>query len=411
MLSNYKILTVTHKKTNLKEIGGFVIKASDNDGLKQRLESMKAQFHIEEMLYLPTCNRVMYFFTTQQTIDERFISHFFQSVNPTLPIEVMNDLEDNVQCFEGVQALQHLHEVAASLDSLVIGERQILRQLREAYEQCFSWGLTGDSIRIAFQQALIAAKAVYSNTRIGDKPVSIVSLAVQKMFKAHVTKDDRILLVGAGQTNQLVAKFLAKHQFSKVTVFNRSLDKAEKLANLLDGEALSLDGLGSYQEPFDCIIVCTGATEPILTPSLYKKLLNGDQSRKVIIDLAIPHNVAPEVVVKNNVDYIEIECLRNLAKTNLAFREQEVGKAKKVLQEYLDDVPTLLKQRQLELAMRNVPTEIKAIKAKAMNEVFGKEIAELDEGSKALVEKMLTYMEKKCISIPMKAAREAVLEA
>jgi glutamyl-tRNA reductase len=410
MLSNFKILTVTHKQTNLKQIGDFVIKAEDSDVLRQRLENLKVQFHLDELLYLPTCNRVMYFFTSSQIIDERFIAHFFQSVNPTLPIETINEIENYIQFFEGHEALDHLYNVAASLNSLVIGERQILRQLREAYEQCHSWQLTGDHIRIVFQQALVAAKAVYSNTRIGDKPVSIVSLAVQKMLKAHVHKDDKVLLIGAGQTNELVAKFLVKHQFNNLTVFNRSIEKARKLADMLNGTALTLESLQHFRAHFDCIIVCTGSTEPIITPELYRTLLNGDESRKVIIDLAIPHNVSTEVVANHNVEYIEIEGLRTLAKANLAFREQEVGRAQKVLKPFLEEVPVLLKQRQIELAMRTVPTEIKAIKSKAMNEVFSKEMATLDEGSRALVEKMLTYMEKKCISIPMKAAREAVLQ-
>ena len=409
LLSNYKILTVTHKKTNLKEIADFVIKANDDEALRLKLDSIKAQFHIDELLYLPTCNRVMYLFTTAQEVDERFISHFFQSVNPSLPIETMNEIENYVQYYEGANAIEHLQHVAASLDSLVIGERQILRQLRESYEQCQKWGTTGDNIRLAFQQSLVAAKAVYSHTRIGDKPISIVSLAIQKMLNAQVPKDARILLVGAGQTNQLVSKFLIKHEYTNVTVFNRSLNKAEKIAKSLNGQAQPLEQLSEYKGGFDCMVVCTGATEPIITTALYKKLIQEDDNQKVIIDLAIPHNVAHDVIAQFNVEYIEIEGLRNLAKANLAFREQEVERAKKLLVDFINEFPSLLKQRQLELAMRSVPSEIKAIKVKAMNEVFSKEMSSLDDNSRELVEKMLTYMEKKCISIPMKAAREAVL--
>lgn len=410
MLANYKILTVTHKRTSLKEIGDYVIKPAEGQSVRSRLEELKAQFHLDELLYLPTCNRVMYLFTTSQPMDERFTAHFFQSVNPLLPIEALNALENQVQVYEGRDALAHLLEVAASIDSLVIGERQILRQLREAYEQCRDWGLSGDWIRLVFQQAMAGAKATYAQTRIGDKPISIVSLAVQKMMNAHLHKDDRILLVGAGQTNQLVAKFLAKHGFHKVLVFNRSVDKAQQLAASFEaGRALPLTELATYADGFDCLIVCTGATEAIITPDLYSSLLRGDAARKVVIDLSIPHNVAETVTQTFPVHYIEIEGLRNLAKENLAFREEEVGRAQKLLRRYLDEFPALLKQRQVELAFRNLPSDIKAVKEKAIEEVFRKEVELLDDNARELMLRMLTYMEKKCIGLPMKAAREAVL--
>lgn len=408
-LEEFKILTVTHRKTNLKKIGNFVVKAKDQASLRKQLEALKTRFQLKELLYLSTCNRVMYFFTTNQALDEFFASHFFQSVNPDLSLETLHQIEDFAHLLEGEEALKHFFDVAASIDSLVVGERQILGQLREAYEQCQAWGLTGDGLRIAFQQGVAAAKAVYSQTSIGDKPVSVVSLAVQKLLKANLPKEARILLIGAGQTNQLVTKFLVKHHFDKITIFNRSLDKAAQLAQLADGAALPLEALPSYQGGFDCMIVCTGSTTPIITTELYQQLLQGETDQKVIIDLAIPHNTTTEVIESFAINYIEIDGLRNLAKENLAFREQEVSHARQLLDGYLAEFPSLVKQRQIELALRTIPTAVKAVKEKAMNEVFGKEVAELDSATRDLLERMLTYMEKKCIGIPMKAAREATL--
>ena len=409
MLANYKILTVTHKSTNLKSIGDFVIKAADDAELKSRLEAIKSQFQFDELLYLPTCNRVMYLFTTSRPLDQRFISSFFKHINPNLSDTTFGHIDEIVDALEGAAALEHLLDVAASVDSLVIGERQILRQLREAFEQCWQWSLAGHFIRLAYQQAVAAAKAVYSNTRIGEKPVSIVSLAIQKLLKTKLSKSARILLIGAGQTNQLVGKFLLKHAFTNVVVFNRSLGKAKELAGMLDGESFTLDLLPSYTAGFDCLVVCTGATDSVITPELYTTLLQGDSSRKVVIDLSVPHNVAEAVVENNNIHYIEIEGLRNMAQVNLSFREREVKHARNILIQYLQEFPALLKQRQLELAMHRVPTEIKAVKDKAINEVFRKEVEMLDGQSRELMEKMLAYMEKKCIGIPMRVAREAVL--
>ncbi|GJM31217.1 MAG: glutamyl-tRNA reductase [Saprospiraceae bacterium] len=409
MLEHLKILTVTHRHTRLEEIGDFVIKAENEAELITRLESIKAQFCLEELFYLPTCNRVMYFFVTPHVLDHSFAAHFLQAVNPQLPLHQLENIEEKTLLLKGRDAMAHLFDVASSIDSLVVGERQILGQIRDAYDQCQRWNLTGDTIRLAIQQAVVSAKEVYATTKIGAKPVSIVSLAIQKMMQANLPKDARILLIGAGQTNTLVAKFLAKHQFEKINIFNRSIGKAEELAKMLNGNAFLLSELPNYTEGFDCMIVCTGATEAIISTDLYTHLLQGDTDRKVVIDLAIPNNVDEDVVAQCSLQYIKIEGLRQLAKENLAFRELEIKHAHLLLAPYLDSFPSILKQRQLEIALRNVPQEIKAIKAKAVNEVFRKEVDSLDDSTRELLDRMLSYMEKKCIGIPMKAAREVVL--
>ncbi|MDX1667163.1 MAG: glutamyl-tRNA reductase, partial [Saprospiraceae bacterium] len=379
MLGTYKILTVTHKSTDLKKIGRFVLRAEGESETSARLLEIRDHFGIEELFYLPTCNRVMFFMSTRQTIDKAFMARFFEHVNPELDNDTLSQIDQIVQYYEGIDAIAHLNEVASSIDSLVVGERQILRQLREAYEKSLEWGLTGDDIRLAVQQAIVTAKSVYSKTRIGNKPVSIVSLAVQRLMATNPSRDARILLVGAGQTNQLVGKFLVKHEFSSVTVFNRSLKRAEKLARALNGRAYSLDELADYKDGFDCMIVCTGAVEPIITGKVYRSLLAGDTQRKTVIDLAIPRNVAQEVIEDFTVNYIEIDSLRHLAKKNLAFREEEVNKARKWLDESLESFPVYYRQRRIELAMRRVPEDIKAVKHRALDQVFKKEVESMDQ--------------------------------
>lgn len=409
MQEHFKILTITHRRTDLKEIGNYVIQTDTNLDLQASLEAIKQQFGLEELLYLATCNRVLFFFYTDQEIDQAFVNHFFKAVNPSISEKHLNQLDTILYQLEGQEAITHLFEVASSIDSLVVGEREILRQLREAYQQCSDWGLTGDHIRLLFQHLVVAAKEVYAKTSIGEKPVSVVSLAIQKLLKSGLQKDARILLIGAGQTNSLVAKFLLKYQYTNVVVFNRTLEKAQKVATYLGGTAFSLEDLKQYRSGFDGIIICTGATKALLDVELYQQIVQNDTTQKLIIDLAIPNNVATEVVQQFPVDYIEIDDLRLLAKENLSYREQEVGKARQFLASHIADFPSQLRQRQIELAMRAIPQEIKAVKVKAMNEVFKKELDTLDEETVELLDRMLSYMEKKCIGIPMKAAKEIVL--
>ncbi len=407
MLQHYKILTVSHRRTSLKNIGRFVLKADNESSVQENLANLKQAYQLDELVYVATCNRVIYLLSTETSLDQDFVQSFFHTVNPSLRSA---ELEENVIALSGTEAIDHLLAVSASIDSLVIGERQILGQLREAYEQSRQWGFTGDDMRMLFQSIVQAAKDVYSNTRIGEKPVSVVSLAVQKLQSFHLPKDARILLIGAGQTNILVGKFLLKYQYENITVFNRSIERAELLADKWEqAEAFTLDQLHSYEGGFDCIIVCTGATEPVLTEAVFQQLLHGeDPSEKIIIDLAIPHNTSEGVIDNYQPHYVEIEGLKHLADENMSFREREIKVAQVILHAHLEEFPILYKQRQLEKALRLVPEEIRAVRHRAVNEVFRKEVDLLDDTTKELLDKMLIYMEKKCIGIPMKAAREAL---
>jgi glutamyl-tRNA reductase len=177
---------------------------------------------------------------------------------------------------------------------------------------------------------------------------------------------------------------------------------------MLNGKAYKLSQLEYFDEGFDCLIVCTGATQAIVIKELYTQLLGNDTGRKVVIDLSVPNNVAKEVVEQFDVHYIEIEGLRALAKENLSFREHEVQNATELLDQHLADFEMTVRQRQVERALHKIPSEVKAVRQRAMNEVFKKEIETLDEATLSLLDRMMTYMERKCTGIPMKVAKEAL---
>lgn len=408
-LDTYQLLTITHKTANLKKIGDYVVSVTDDKNLDAQLNNLKNRFGFEELLYISTCNRVIYLFTGEVQVSSKFIEQFFTFINPNLAHEIER-IHHEVSYYFGEYAVNHFYSVAASVDSLVIGERQILGQIREAYEACKQMKLTGDSLRLLMRFAVTVAKRVYAQTRIGEKPISVVSLAIKKLLNLQVPKTARIILVGAGQTNTLAAKFLVKYNFNNVVVFNRSIGKAEKLSSKFDNRFHALNTLTDYKEGFDVLIVCTGSTEPIITTDVYESLLNGETERKTVIDLSIPNNVARDVTKAFLMSYIEIDTLRALAQENMAFREREVTKAKEIIIEEVNDFDAQFKQRQIEKAMREIPVKIKEVKARAINQVFHKELEGLDDATKELMERMLNYMEKKCISIPMRIAKDVMLK-
>lgn len=404
-LSSYKIITITHKSTPLKNIGNFVLPNMDDEAaLQQQLERIKKALELKELLYVATCNRVLFLFTTFKPVDDRFVHAFENLVYPDLPVKTSLKASASIYC--GNAAITHLLEVASSVDSLVIGEREILRQLRLAYERCHKLGTTGDSIRMALQLAVETAKKVYSTTRIGQKAVSVVSLAIRQLLAKNPPKDARIMLVGAGQTNTLVGKFLLKYGFTNCTVFNRSIENAQTLAAMLKGVAYTLETLQEYKQGFDIMMVCTGATEPVITPKLYKQLLQGDTDHKLLIDLSIPNNIDASIPKNHAAHYIEIDGLKELVNENLAFREKEVTNVQVIINERVAEFRKIYKGRQVELALKDLPTQVKAIRKHALTSVFRDEVSNLDTEAQDLIERMMQYMEKRCIAIPMQAAKE-----
>lgn len=400
MLNAYRLFTLTHRQASLDQLEPFTIPA---EALDVTLTRLREQLGWEEVFYLATCNRVLFFFYEEDR-DPTTITELKQALGIAPTEEVIKPL-----FLIGADAVLHLYDVAASVDSMVVGEREILRQLRLAYLRCHEGGHCGDHLRILMQSAVAAAKTVYHETKIGQKPVSVVSLAAQRIRQQRLDPATaRVLMLGAGQTNWLVSKFLKKQGFTQVTVANRSLANAAKLAAVFGGEAMTLEGLSTYSKGFDLLVVCTGATKAIVNKALFTKLLNGEKAEdKVVVDLSVPHNVDPVVIEKFSPTYIQIDDLRQLAKENLAFRAGEVTEARKLIGRQLGEFRGRVQQRRIEVAMKEVPAEIRSVRKRAMRVVFQRQLAELDEDTVGLIDQMMHYMEKKCIGIPMKAAREA----
>ena len=189
MLDNYKVLTITHHNLNVDELGNFILKYDNEDHLRDRLEHLKHVLHLDEIIYLNTCNRVSFICYSLEDFDFEYIKNFFHEVNPDLPEEKLKKIGKFVDLYEGSKAVNHLFEVAASMDSLVVGEREIFRQFRESFDRSKRFGFIGDNLRLLEKATVTAAKEVYANTRIGEKPLSIVSLAVQSLLNTGVSKD------------------------------------------------------------------------------------------------------------------------------------------------------------------------------------------------------------------------------
>lgn len=405
-MNRIRIIAFTHKTTDLNSIGKFHI---SEEQVQSRLEHLKSQTGLDELFYLSTCNRVEFLISYDQQIDTPFLKKFFTAFNTTWNDTEINWAIENAQLFECDEALHHLFSVASSIDSLVVGEREIITQVRNSYEKCNDFGFTGDLIRLSIKKTIEVAKEIYTHTNIAKNPVSVVSLAYRKLRALNVKQDARFLIIGSGVTNSTMAKYLKKHQFSNFTVFNRTLANAERLAKELNGKAFPLSELNNYKQGFDIIVTCTGSAESIITPQLYKSLVGDDKAKKVVIDLAVPNDLDTEILNHYDVNLIAVNNLQEVAKENLQAREKELEVCNLIIEKNIEEFKQILKTRKVELAMSEVPKKVKEIRETA-NGIFAKELESMDAGSKEVLDKMLAYMEKKYISVPMKMAKEILIE-
>lgn len=407
MLNQFHIVAFTHQNLEIKDIGELHIEENKQS---ERLSVLKEKLNLSELMFLSTCNRVEFVFCTNETVDNSFLIQFFTTLYPGLSDDQVLHFVQRADSYHDLQAIEHMLAVASSIDSMVVGEREIITQVRSAFERSREFQLTGDFIRLVMRHTIETAKRVYTETSIATKPVSVVSLAYHKLRDMQVPLDARIMIIGAGVTNTNMSRFLKKHGFKKFVVFNRTFEKAQNLASDLHGKAYPLSELPNYTKGFDVIITCTGSESHIITPELYNHLLQGETSRKIVIDIALPQDLHPQVVLDHPVTHISVDILQKISNENLKERSKEIQHVEEIIAEAMFDFDHIQKVRKVELAMRDVPEKVKEIRSTAMNEVFKNDLAALDDNSREILEKIVGYMEKKYMSMPMIMAKEILLK-
>lgn len=404
----FKIIAFTHKTLPLELIGKLHL---TEDEQTNTLGALKINYGFDELLFLSTCNRIEVLIKTSQELDRVLIKELALFINSRLNNAETNTLSENAEVYEAQAAVAHILKVASSLESLVVGEREIISQVRKAYDFCNLLGLTGDFMRLLIKQTIETAKNIYTNTDIAKNPVSVASLAYRQLRQLGIKNDARIVFVGSGETNTTLASYFQKHKFANFTVFNRTYNNGEKLAKLLNGKAHPLSEIRNFKGGFDVMVVCTSSSEIIISEEVFNLIKGSDAAKKVIIDLSLPSNVESSVAENLQVSYIDINSLKTQAQVNLQLRKNEVVKCEEIILSKTQEFNALYEERLIELAFGTVPKQVKAIKDLAVNEVFAKDIDLLDAQGKEVLDKVLAYMEKKYNAIAIKTAKEVFLSS
>lgn len=271
-----------------------------------------------------------------------------------------HELVRSLYITKGVDVVHHLFRVVASLDSMVIGEAQILGQVKEAYDHAFENGATGLALNKLFRQSFVVGKRVRTETEIGENAVSISYAAVELAKKVFDTLAGRtILILGAGKMSELTAKHLVSNGVRSVLVANRTYEHAQELAERFDGEAIRYDDLYERMRGADIVISSTAATHYVITKEQVSLAMRGRGGRPLfLIDIAVPRDIEPAVNELSNVFLYDIDDLSGVVESNLEERMREAERAEHIITE---EITSFARWRE---SLEVVPT-VAAIRAKA----------------------------------------------
>jgi glutamyl-tRNA reductase len=319
------ILGINHKTAPvaLREKVAF-----SEDRLAAALRALRQENGITEVVILSTCNRTEVYWTglaSGAELSQWLERHHGNNL----------DLASSVYVHQESRAVEHAFSVASGLDSMVLGEAQILGQLKEAYRVAVQLGSTGPILNRLFQAAFSAAKRVRSETRIGANAVSLagatVSLArrVYSDLSAHST-----LMIGAGEMNALTARHFVSAGVKRLVVANRTLSRAQTLAAELRGHAAGLDDLDTALANADIVIACTASPIPLITKRAVEAAIRTRRRRPIfMVDMAVPRNIEPAVAELEDVYLFSIDDLQQLVDENLQQRAAAAGAAKLLIDE------------------------------------------------------------------------------
>lgn len=389
-----------------------------SDTIGEALRDLLDNYEISEGAIISTCNRVEVIGVSAQ-VDKGIweIKRFLSSYH-NIPLE---DLDENLYVHVAEKGVQHLFRVAASLDSMVMGEPQILGQVKDAFSYAVHHKSAGLVLRKLFHKTFTVAKKIRTETNIGSSAVSISFAAVELAKKIFGDLSDKnAMLIGAGEMAELAAKHLVNSGANSITVANRTFEKAQELAREFEGRAIKFEHYLDHLKDVDIIIASTGAQHYIIKEEDIKKVLKERKQKPMFfIDISVPRNIDPLVNNIDNVYLYDVDSLQGVVSANLKERNREAEKAEKIIVEELpkfyrwvkslDVVPTIIGLQKMAEGIRK--SEIQK-SMKNLGELTDKQEKTLDALTKAIVKKILhhpvTHLKKESNNIDGDLYIEAV---
>jgi glutamyl-tRNA reductase len=308
--------------------------------MPEALRELTSLPDVSESIIVSTCNRTELYCVTERGEPE--LGEWLQRYH-----QLGSSIHHCLYRHEEMRAVTHAFSVASGLDSMVLGEPQILGQLKDAYRTAQETGTTGPMLNRLFQAAFSVAKRVRTETQIGANAVSVASAAVSMAKTVFSSFDTRTaLMVGAGETIALAARHLHADGLRRMIVANRSVDRARELAAEFQGFAISLDEIPSHLREADIVVASTASPNPIITRAMTASALRSRKRRPIfMVDIAVPRDIEPDVAELEDVYLFTIDDLQSVVKENMEGRRQAAREADQMIAAEADRFEMKLRTR------------------------------------------------------------------
>jgi glutamyl-tRNA reductase len=334
--------------------------------LEEGLLKLKEIPEVKEAIIISTCNRVEMYLNVHNVDKSHesvksFLVNFFDIKK--------EPLDNALYVYDEMKAVSHVFRVASSLDSMVVGEPQILGQLKDAFEFALEKKSTGILLNRLFKKSISVAKRVRTETKIAENAVSISFSAVELAKKIFTDLSGKsFMLIGAGEMAELAAKHMINNGVQDITVANRTYERGCELAKEFNGRAIHFEDFLHEMVHSDILICSTGAQNYVLTKNQMQKVMKERRNRPVfIIDISVPRNIDPEINNLSNIYLYDIDDLQGVVDTNILERQKEAQKAEEIIEEEietfkkwlasLDSVPTVIALREKAETIKKIELE------------------------------------------------------
>lgn len=368
------------------------------------LTALKATMSIMECVIIATCNRTeIYAVVERPQICGHDVRWFMENWFGLPRAQFTSYL----YMYEDHRAIDHLFKVASGLDSMIIGETQILGQVRDAFLEAQNLKTTGTIFNMLFKQAITLAKRAHSETKIGELAVSVSYAAVElgkHIFGSFNNKN--VVVLGAGETGELTAKHLNSNGASKISVVNRTLEKAQEVAASFGGFAYTFDQAKAAMEQADIMISSTAAKQYILTAEDVKRIMDKRRNRPLfMIDIAVPRDFDPRIAELDNVYLYDIDDLKDIVESNLAQRKQEAVKIEAMIAEEIKQFESWYQTLGVVPLIRALHSKAEQVHAATMVSLTNK-LPNLSEQELKVIRKLTKSMVNQMIQEPVVRIKE-----
>ena len=352
--------------------------------LPRALKALKQEPGLVEGLILSTCNRVEITVCAEdQTDTVRLAQDFLSSSQQVAP----SDIASYLYSYDDEEAIRHLFRVAASLDSMVVGEPQILGQLKSAYAAAKAEGAVTGLLETVVTNAFHVAKRVRTETDIGQSAVSVSFVAVElaRQIFGNLNRHT-VMIIGAGKMSELAARHLRRAGADQIFVTNRTHDRAVEMAEIFQGRVVRYDRFAASLPQTDIVITSSGAPHYILNKEDVRRVLEARRNRPMfLIDIAVPRNIDPAVNDLDNVFLYDIDDLQQVVDENLKGRMQEAEEAETIVDDEVRRVLSRLKAREVTPTIVGLQQHLEELRTAELDRLQGK-LADLTPAQREAVE-------------------------